>query len=134
MKLTEFGKFSRKLRIDNGELLKDMAIKLNVTVSYLSAVEIGKRNIPEKWEEEIVRAYHLNLQEREELKEAIIYSKKVFKINVENFEKEEKDFTQKALRADYVAGLAVCYNDKMHNKAKLQLLTICDTMKGHKHE
>ena len=90
MKLTEFGKFSRKLRIDNGELLKDMAIKLNVTVSYLSAVEIGKRNIPEKWEEEIVRAYHLNLQEREELKEAIIYSKKVFKINVENFEKEEK--------------------------------------------
>ena len=80
MKLTEFGKFSRKLRIDNGELLKDMAIKLNVTVSYLSAVEIGKRNIPEKWEEE-----------REELKEAIIYSKKVFKINVENFEKEEKD-------------------------------------------
>ena len=91
MKLTEFGKFSRKLRIDNGELLKDMAIKLNVTVSYLSAVEIGKRNITEKWEEEIVRAYHLNLQEREELKEAIIYSKKVFKINVENFEKEEKD-------------------------------------------
>ena len=91
MKLTEFGKFSRKLRIDNGELLKDMAIKLNVTDSYLSEVEIGKRNIPEKWEEEIVRAYHLNLQEREELKEAIIYSKKVFKINVENFEKEEKD-------------------------------------------
>ena len=91
MKLTEFGKFSRKLRIDNGELLKDMAIKLNVTVSYLSAVEIGKRNIPEKWEEEIVRAYHLKIQEREELKEASIYSKKVFKINVENFEKEEKD-------------------------------------------
>ena len=97
MKLTEFGKFSRKLRIDNGELLKDMAIKLNVTVSYLSAVEIGKRNIPEKWEEEIVRAYHLNLQEREELKEAIIYSKKVFKINVENFEKEEKDLVKKEI-------------------------------------
>ena len=80
MKLTEFGKFSRKLRIDNGELLKDMAIKLNVTPSFLSMVETGRRSIPKKWEEEI-----------EELKEAIIYSKKVFKINVENFEKEEKD-------------------------------------------
>ncbi len=91
MKLTEFGKFSRKLRIDRGELLKDMAEKLNVTVSYLSAVEIGKRNIPDKWEEEIIRAYHLNLHEIEILKESIIYSKKVFKINVENFEKEEKD-------------------------------------------
>ena len=105
MKLTEFGKFSRKLRIDNGELLKDMAIKLNVTVSYLSAVEIGKRNIPEKWEEEIVRAYHLNLQEREELKEAIIYSKKVFKINVENFEKEEKDLKELIDRP--IAGLNI---------------------------
>ena len=91
MKLTEFGKFSRKLRIDNGELLKDMAIKLNTTPAFLSMVETGRRSIPKKWEEEIVRAYHLNLQEREELKEAIIYSKKVFKINVENFEKEEKD-------------------------------------------
>ncbi len=46
MKVTEFGKFSRKLRIENDELLRDMANKLGVTASYLSAVEIGKRNIP----------------------------------------------------------------------------------------
>ena len=37
--LTNFGKALRKLRIDNNELLKDMALKLEVTVSYLSAVE-----------------------------------------------------------------------------------------------
>ena len=35
MKLTEFGKFLRKLRIDNEELLKDMAIKLNTTPAFL---------------------------------------------------------------------------------------------------
>ena len=60
MKVTEFGKFSRKLRIENDELLRDMANKLGVTASYLSAVEIGKRNIPKKWENIIVNAYQLD--------------------------------------------------------------------------
>ena len=41
--LTSLGKFLRKLRIDNNELLKDMAQKLNVSVSFLSAVENGKK-------------------------------------------------------------------------------------------
>lgn len=67
MKLTEFGKFLRKLRIDNGELLKDMAIKLNVTPFFLSMVETGKRSIPKKLEEEIKETYSLNLEQKEEL-------------------------------------------------------------------
>ena len=44
--ITEFGKELRKLRIDRGEILKTMAEKINVTSSYLSAIECGKRNIP----------------------------------------------------------------------------------------
>ena len=67
MKLTEFGKFLRKLRVDNGELLKDMAIKLNVTPSFLSMVETGRRNIPKKWEEDIEKIYSLSLKQKEEL-------------------------------------------------------------------
>lgn len=59
MVLTEFGKFSRKLRIDHGELLKDMAKKLGVTSAYLSAVEVGHRKIPEKWLEIIQNLYNL---------------------------------------------------------------------------
>ena len=42
--ITPFGKYLRKLRIDHDEKLKDMAAKLGVTGSYLSAVEIGKRD------------------------------------------------------------------------------------------
>lgn len=67
MKLTEFGKFLRKLRIDNGELLKDMSIKLNVTPSFLSMVETGRRSVPKKWEEEIEKIYSLSLKQKEEL-------------------------------------------------------------------
>ncbi len=67
MKLTEFGKFLRKLRIDNGELLKDMAIKLNTTPAFLSMVETGRRSIPKKLEEEIEKIYSLSLIQKEEL-------------------------------------------------------------------
>ena len=44
--LTMLGKFLRKLRIDRNELLKDMAGKLDVTVSFLSSVENGKKKMP----------------------------------------------------------------------------------------
>ncbi len=68
--LTTFGKFLRKLRIDNGELLKDMSEKLNVTVAYLSAVENGKRDIPDKWLNIIKEEYNLSVQEFIKMQEA----------------------------------------------------------------
>ena len=44
--LTEFGKLLRIIRINSGDTSKDMAKKLNLSPSYLSAIESGKRNIP----------------------------------------------------------------------------------------
>jgi transcriptional regulator with XRE-family HTH domain len=42
--ITNFGKFCRRLRIDNGELLYDMAKKLGVSSAFMSSVENGKKN------------------------------------------------------------------------------------------
>ena len=61
--ITPFGKALRNLRMDRGTLLKDMAQQLEVTSSYLSAVESGKRNIPENWPQVIGALYDLNDQE-----------------------------------------------------------------------
>ena len=47
--LTSLGKFLRKLRIDIGETLRDMADKLSVSSAFLSAVENGKKKMPESW-------------------------------------------------------------------------------------
>ena len=44
--LTAFGKVLRKYRIDHDLLLKDMADAINMSVAFLSAVEIGKKRIP----------------------------------------------------------------------------------------
>lgn len=66
-RLGEFATFCRKLRIDNNQILKDMADSLNVSSSYLSAVENGKRKIPDDWYEKISNLYHLTEDKKEEL-------------------------------------------------------------------
>lgn len=68
----DFGKFCRKLRIDNDELMKDMAVKLGVTSSYLSAVERGRRKIPTEWAEQIAENYELTEQQTKELTNLLV--------------------------------------------------------------
>lgn len=65
--ITEFGKILRKLRIDNQELLRDMAKKLGVSSAYLSAVETGKRKIPSDWSKKIAALYRMNDEVAQEL-------------------------------------------------------------------
>lgn len=82
--LTSFGKFSRKLRIDHGELLKEMAEKLGVTSAYLSAVEVGKRNVPEEWIERITNIYELANDEVRQLRSAYDQTITQLKIDLSN--------------------------------------------------
>lgn len=72
---TEFGKFCRKLRIDNDEHMVNMAEKLGVTSSYLSAVENGKRKVPEEWFNEISKHYTLTSSQIIELGNLILIDK-----------------------------------------------------------
>lgn len=89
--LSPFGKFTRKLRIDSGKLLKDMADDLGVTTSYLSAAEVGKRTPPQEWENVIVKNYNLDANDREELSEAIYNSQKTIKLTLDKFSDDDKD-------------------------------------------
>lgn len=89
--LSSFGKFTRKLRIDNMELLKDMAEKLEVTTSYLSAVEMGKRNIPSSWKEIIAQGYSLDKQQIEAMDEAIYNSQQTLKLKLTSYNEEDKN-------------------------------------------
>lgn len=89
--LSPFGKLCRKLRIDNGELLKDMAEKLNVTPAYLSAVEVGKRNVPSDWPKKIVEAYTLDIMKFKEFQEAAKESKLNLKLDLKKFQESDKE-------------------------------------------
>ena len=65
--ITEFGKALRTIRIEHDEILKDMAAHLGVTASFLSSVEIGKKNVPASWVARISEVYGLSEQEKIEL-------------------------------------------------------------------
>lgn len=58
--LTEFGKITRKLRIDNDILLKDMAGELNISAAFLSKLETGKSKPNLKLADKIKDIYNLN--------------------------------------------------------------------------
>ncbi len=79
--LTEFGKELRKIRIDNNEILKDMAVSLGITSSYLSAIEHGKREIPRNLINEISKVYNLSDEAFKKLEGAASNTQKVFKCN-----------------------------------------------------
>lgn len=89
--LTPFGKACRKLRIDRGELLKDMADKLEVTSSYLSAVEIGKRNIPKEWPEMIAKLYGLKEADQHKLLRAARLSQKTVSLQLDNLSGDDRE-------------------------------------------
>lgn len=89
--LTPFGKICRKIRIDRGELLKDMAQVLGVTPSYLSAVEKGKRNIPEDWVNVIARKYQLDQKGSRELVKARNLSQSYVNMPLRTLEEKDRE-------------------------------------------
>ena len=69
--ITSLGRFLRKLRIDQGEILKDMADKLGVSVSFLSAVENGKKRMPSTWNTTLCKLYQMTPEQKQTFTTAI---------------------------------------------------------------
>lgn len=68
--ISEYGEFLKHLRINKHEMLKNMAGKLGLNSSYLSAIESGNRDIPPDLTDKICTEYGLDEGQRKELKDA----------------------------------------------------------------
>ena len=68
--VTKLGRFLRMLRLDRGELLKDMADKLSITPSYLSSIENGKRNPSYDIVQKISAVYQFDPETHDQLMDA----------------------------------------------------------------
>ena len=75
-RLTELGIFLRKLRIDRRELLHDMSSRLKVSMSFLSSVENGKKNMPSEWIARIPELYNFTDTQKKEFDVAVAESEK----------------------------------------------------------
>lgn len=84
MAYTKFGEFVRILRIKCHQVMGDMAEVLGTSVPFLSAVENGKKNVPNDWIDKIILHYRLSEAETDELREAIEESKMQYKITAGN--------------------------------------------------
>lgn len=87
----EFGRILRKIRIDCGEILKDMAIKLNVSSAYLSAMEVGKRIVPKKIIDELIRLYSLDDETAVKLSIAAEDNEKTIQIRIDATTPEKRN-------------------------------------------
>lgn len=60
MKKNRFGILLAHIRVDHGEVMKDMAKKLNISMSYLSTMETGHRHIPSYMIPRLKELYNLD--------------------------------------------------------------------------
>ncbi|MGN0405349.1 MAG: hypothetical protein ACI4F1_09015 [Bariatricus sp.] len=90
-KLSRFGIFCRKLRLDNGELLYDMAKKLGVSSAFLSKVENGNGKPPAEWRDMIISMYRLDDESIAELDDALFEANNMKSIDIRHFSNEDKE-------------------------------------------
>lgn len=89
--LTKFGEYMRILRIKRNLVMKDTAVSLDVTTPFLSAVENGKKKIPDDWFEKLSAIYDLESQDKKDLMVAIEQSQSKITLNLENCDEKQKE-------------------------------------------
>lgn len=88
--VTQLGKILRIIRINTGDSMRIMAQKLDMSVSYLSAIENNKRNIPSDFEGKIISKYELSEKDKTNLRNAITQTAKNMKVNISELSEKKK--------------------------------------------
>jgi transcriptional regulator with XRE-family HTH domain len=78
--LTAFGKETRKLRIDRGVSLMDMADQLGVSAAFVSSVETGRKNPPEEFVAQVSKVLKLDKNKAAELRKFALQSSSVVRL------------------------------------------------------
>jgi transcriptional regulator with XRE-family HTH domain len=87
--LTPFGKALRKIRIDKEMRLFDLALKLEISTAFLSAIETGRKPIPDGFVRKISIAVDLSSGELRELRSAAEKTRK--EVRVERLKEDQRE-------------------------------------------
>lgn len=88
--VTEFGKIIRIFRMEHGLLLKDMADQLGYPPSFLSAIEMGRKSIPDGFLEKFFDTYNVPVSDRETFREAAKNSVASVKLDLQGSNNERR--------------------------------------------
>lgn len=111
---TELGKFLRKLRIDFNESSKNMSLKLDISPSFLSSVETGKKQAPFGIEDKIEQHYKLSTDDISLLRDLASQSRILFRIKA------------KDPKAKHILGIMHRNMDKMNDDELQQILDVLE--------
>ncbi len=89
--VNSFGKFCRKLRIDEGQLLAEMAKELGVSSAFLSKVENGGKKPPRDWRNKLIELYQLNEKQIEELDDCLFEAINSRSIDMSEYSNENRE-------------------------------------------
>lgn len=107
--LTPFGIAVRKLRLDKGMRLLDLARLIERSAAFISAIETGKKTIPDAYVASVARAMKLSATEIKELRRAVDRTRK--EVHVEKLPEDQRElvaaFARKldSLPSDMIADL-----------------------------
>ena len=87
---TKLGVFLRGIRVKADISLRSMSSDLGISPAFLSAVENGKKKMPDSWLTLIPEAYHLNDEETEDFKTIAYESFDVVELNIANASESNK--------------------------------------------
>ena len=91
MSLNEIGNFLTSFRNEIGESLRTMAAKLDISATYLSAIENNKRNIPADFLDKFMEVYNVDEDTKKKLEKAILLSSSNLKVDVTNASVAKKE-------------------------------------------
>jgi transcriptional regulator with XRE-family HTH domain len=83
VKLTEFGKEIRRLRLEHEERLKDMADRLSLTPAFLSSIETGRKPVPAAFVDRVVQEYEIDDAARLRLQRLADATRTIFEIKLQ---------------------------------------------------
>jgi transcriptional regulator with XRE-family HTH domain len=86
---TQFGKELKKLRIDLGMTLMDMAQQIQVSAAFLSAIETGRKRIPDGTLDTLANSFPQIAQEREKYEVLINQARKEVSVSLEDVSYED---------------------------------------------
>lgn len=89
---TPFGRALRKLRIERGETLAIVAESVGVTAAFMSAIETGKKNLPQELFQKIARHFQLNKEQTLELQDLAQQSVTEVRIGMQGRDDNIRDF------------------------------------------
>ncbi len=87
-KSTNLAKFLKILRVQNDELLGNMADNIGIKPSYLSSIEANRRPLTDELRAKLVESYNLDEEQQQKLDNLIAEANRTVEVNLESVRDE----------------------------------------------